>query len=90
MDFFFDPKGVAVVGATPEPYSSGRNLLMNLTLGYQGPVYPVNPKYKHIDNHTCFAGYQRCFGPRLDLDPCPDCASGFRRVYHKRCPGSND
>jgi len=54
MDFFFEPKGVAVVGATPEPYSGGRYLLTNLTLGYQGPVYPVNPKYDEILGFKCY------------------------------------
>ena len=66
MDFFFDPKGVAVVGATPEPYSSGRNLLVNLTLGYQGPVYPVNPKYDEILGFKCYPRISDINGP-LDL-----------------------
>jgi acetyltransferase len=66
MDFFFDPKGVAVVGATPEPYSSGRNLLVNLTLGYQGPVYPVNPKYDEILGFKCYPRVSDINGP-LDL-----------------------
>ncbi len=48
MNFFFEPHGIAVVGATPEAYSGGRNLLTNLQLSYQGPIYPVNPKYKEI------------------------------------------
>jgi acetyltransferase len=66
MDFFFEPKGVAVVGATPEPYSSGRNLLVNLTLGYQGPVYPVNPKYDEILGFKCYPRISDINGP-LDL-----------------------
>lgn len=48
MNFFFHPNGIAVVGATPEPYSGGRNLLTNITSGYKGPIYPVNPKYEEV------------------------------------------
>ena len=66
MDFFFEPKGVAVVGATPEPYSGGRYLLINLTLGYQGPVYPVNPKYDEILGLRCYPSVSGIDGP-LDL-----------------------
>lgn len=54
MDFFFEPKGIAVVGATPEPYTGGRFLVSNLTLGYKGPIYPVNPKYNEVLGLKCY------------------------------------
>ena len=66
MNFFFDPKGVAVVGATPEPYSGGRNLLTNLTLGYQRPIYPVNPNYEEVLGRKCYPSVREIDGP-LDL-----------------------
>jgi acetyltransferase len=66
MDFFFEPNGVAVVGATPETYSGGRYLITNLTLGYQGPIYPVNPKYDEILGLKCFPSVREIDGP-LDL-----------------------
>lgn len=66
MDFFFNPNGIAVVGATPEPHSGGRNLLANLTFGYQGPVYPVNPKYDEILGLKCYPRISEINGP-LDL-----------------------
>jgi acetyltransferase len=66
MDFFFEPNGVAVVGATPEPYSGGRFLIANLTLGYPGPIYPVNPKYDEILGLTCYSKILDITGP-LDL-----------------------
>jgi acyl-CoA synthetase (NDP forming) len=65
IDFFFDPKGIAVVGATPEP-NGGRNLLTNLTQGYEGPVYPVNPKYDEILGLKCYSKVSEIKGP-LDL-----------------------
>ncbi len=54
MDFFFEPKGIAVVGATPERYQGGQYLVTNLTLGYTGPVYPVNPKYEEVLGLKCY------------------------------------
>ncbi len=66
MDFFFEPNGVAVVGATPETYSGGRYLIANLTLGYQGPIYPVNPKYHEVLGLKCYPSVREIDGP-LDL-----------------------
>lgn len=66
MDFFFEPNGIAVIGASPEPYSGGRNLVMNLTLGYKGPVYPVNPKYDEVLGLKCYSKVSDIEGP-LDL-----------------------
>lgn len=48
LNYFFEPKGIAVVGATPQAGKGGYNLLKNVTLGFEGSIYPVNPKYKEI------------------------------------------
>jgi acetyltransferase len=66
MDFFFEPNGIAVVGASPEPYTGGRNLVTNLTLGYRGPIYPVNPKYDEVLGLKCYPKVSDIEGP-LDL-----------------------
>lgn len=42
---FFDPHGVAVIGASADPSKLGHAVLKNiLDSGYDGPVYAVNPK----------------------------------------------
>jgi len=42
---FFHPEGVAVIGASSQPNKLSYGVLHNLvTHGYDGPVYPVNPK----------------------------------------------
>jgi len=42
---FFHPQGVAVIGASSKPNKLSYGVLSNLaTHGYDGPVYPVNPK----------------------------------------------
>jgi acetyltransferase len=66
IDFFFEPNGVAVVGATPERYHGGRHLVTNLTLGYKGPIYPVNPKYDEVLGVKCYPRVSSIEGP-LDL-----------------------
>jgi acyl-CoA synthetase (NDP forming) len=66
MDFFFEPKGIAVVGATPERYHGGRHLVANLTFGYKGPIYPVNPKYHEVLGLKCYPKVSDIEGP-LDL-----------------------
>jgi acyl-CoA synthetase (NDP forming) len=66
MDFFFEPKGIAVVGATPEPYQGGHYLVTNLTLGYKGSIYPVNPKYNEVLGLKCYPKVSDIEGP-LDL-----------------------
>jgi len=45
----FEPQSVAVVGASTTPGKAGSNILDNLLrLGYEGQVYPVNPKAEVI------------------------------------------
>ncbi len=66
MDFFFEPEGIAVVGATPERYHGGQYLVANLTLGYQGPIYPVNPKYNEVLGLKCYQKVSDIESP-LDL-----------------------
>lgn len=49
LHFFFQPRSVAVIGATSRPGSVGSVLVRNLiTAGLEAPVYPVNPKRNHV------------------------------------------
>jgi acyl-CoA synthetase (NDP forming) len=46
---FFEPESVAVIGASRVPGKGGYNIIENLLrLGYQGRIYPVNPRAKKI------------------------------------------
>ena len=45
LEFLFRPRSVAVIGASHNPKKIGYKILSNiLSGGYQGKVYPVNPK----------------------------------------------
>jgi len=55
LESLFDPQAVAVVGASANPVKLGHSVLDNLTkYGYQGQIYPINPKEKEILGHTCY------------------------------------
>ncbi len=55
METFFNPPSVAIVGATEKPGSLPGIILKNLLgMGFQGKIYPVNPKYKTVFGLTCF------------------------------------
>jgi len=48
LDAMFAPGSVAVIGATDRPGTVGRTVLDNLLHGFQGKVYPVNPKHEAV------------------------------------------
>lgn len=66
MEFFFNPQGIAVVGATPNPLKGGHAILRNILLGYRGGIYPVNPKYREIEGLPCYPRVSAIPGP-VDL-----------------------
>ena len=50
LGFFFEPKSVAIVGASRTPGKIGNTILRNLLkLGYRGRIFPVNPGASEID-----------------------------------------
>ncbi|MGB9109918.1 MAG: CoA-binding protein, partial [Telluria sp.] len=56
----FAPKSVALVGATERPGSVGATVLRNLQDGgYQGRIFPVNPKYASIAGLPAWADVAR-------------------------------
>ncbi|MFO7665026.1 MAG: acetate--CoA ligase family protein [Desulfobacterales bacterium] len=54
MEFFFKPKGIALIGASSNPYKGGNFILKNLLNGYKGKIYPVNPAYPQIEGLKCY------------------------------------
>ena len=56
---FFQPAGVAVIGASSDPTKLGYGIVENLVhprYGFPGPVYPVNPKAAEILGRKCYPG----------------------------------
>ncbi len=49
LNNFFNPKSIAVIGASRTPGKVGYDILENiLQYGYQGAVYPINPGASEI------------------------------------------
>ncbi len=52
---FLNPRGVAVVGVSNDAGRIGGQALRLLTdFGYQGKIYPVNPKYPDVKGIACY------------------------------------
>ncbi|AMO86584.1 succinyl-CoA synthetase subunit alpha [Solibacillus isronensis B3W22] len=55
LDALFNPKSIAIIGASPDSKKiGGRPLSYLQNYGYKGDVYPINPKYDEINGLTCF------------------------------------
>ena len=54
MQFFFRPRGVAIVGATVNHQRGGYHILYNAGRAFRGRIYPVNPHYREIEGIPCF------------------------------------
>jgi acetyltransferase len=68
LNYLFDPKSVAVIGATLRPHSVGATVLNNIIEGgFRGKIFPVNPKYDMLGALPCYAKVK-------DLPQIPDLA----------------
>lgn len=57
LDALFDPRSVAVVGASDTPGSVGATVWRNLRRGgFEGPCWPVNPRRGTVGGEPAFAG----------------------------------
>jgi len=68
MEHAIAPKSLVVVGASNRAGSLGKVVLTNiLAAGFDGEIWPVNPKYTEV-------GGRRCFNRVEDIDGIPDFA----------------
>lgn len=67
MQSFFNPRAVAVIGASRDRNTIGGRLFRNiLDGGFQGPVYPVNPTSPHVQSVAACKSILDCPDP-VDL-----------------------
>ncbi len=60
LDRFFNPRRIAVVGASDRDNSVGAKLLKNLIgVGYKGAVYPVNPFRPIVQGVTAYPAVEK-------------------------------
>ena len=66
LEKVFDPRSVALIGASQREGALGRTVLRNLReAGFPGSILLVNPKYRQIDGEPCVARIE-------DLTQVPD------------------
>ena len=52
---FYDPKSVAVIGASATKGKVGYSVMNNLIKdGYKGKIFPINPKSEEILGHKAY------------------------------------
>ena len=93
IDDIFHPSSIAVVGASQEESSFGHQYLQVLVeSGYQGRLYPVNPREKEILGIRVYPSLNDipgkvdyvicCINARLVLDLLAQCARKNVRAVH--------
>ncbi len=56
LEYLFAPRSVAVIGASERPASVGYTVMRNLLAdGFEGPIWPVNPKYAQVAGRQAYA-----------------------------------
>jgi len=66
LDYIFHPRSVAVVGASPQLGFAGVGtsfLFAIQSMGFEGGLYPVNPKHQQILGLKCYASLVDIPGP---------------------------
>ena len=64
MKYLFEPRGVAVIGASQTKGKIGYKVVENIVLGgYKGNVYPINPRGGHLLGHTVYKALGDVEGP---------------------------
>ena len=67
LEVFFEPESVAIVGASDNPMKFGYYPLKNLLdLGFEGKIYPVNPKHETVQGMRCYRSITEIEG-KVDL-----------------------
>jgi len=55
LEALFQPRSIAVIGASEKP-TVGRRIVASLDrIGFTGKIYPVNPSYSTVLGHACHA-----------------------------------
>jgi acyl-CoA synthetase (NDP forming) len=60
------PRAIALVGVSPKGGAGVRILQSNERFGFAVPTWPVNPNYREIAGHRCYASFK-------ELPEVPDC-----------------
>ena len=80
MNRLFDPRSIAIVGASGKQSSmTARPLEYLIASGYEGDIYPVNPRYEEISGLTAYPSLD-AIGADVDLVLVADTMSAARHA----------
>ena len=83
LDRLFSPKAIAVFGASTRENAVGTRLYQNLLdAGFDGPVYPINPKYKKLLGNRCYPSIHDING-NIDLAVITTPANTVPEIIHE-------
>jgi acetyltransferase len=55
FDDIFKPRSIGIIGTSRKKGTLGREILHNLlTYGFNGPIYPINPKAEYVHSMKCY------------------------------------
>jgi acetate---CoA ligase (ADP-forming) len=82
LDALLRPKSIAILGASERP-SIGRSLIVSArNIGFDGKLYPINPKYPELLGHRCYPSVEA-------LPEAPDVVAfcvGYGRILENFLP----
>ena len=92
LKYFFEPKSVAIIGASKTPGKAGNEILVNmLANGYAGKIYPVNPSGEEIMGLPSYRSVKE-IPERVDLAvfivPAEKTLEPLRECAGKRIPAA--
>ena len=92
MNRIMKPDAVAVIGASAEEGKIGNSVMRNLINGgYQGKIYPINPKADEIMGHKCYKSVKDVDG-EIDIAvfaiPAKFVPQALEEVGEKKIPGA--
>jgi len=83
LELFFKPRGIAVIGASRNPEKIGYQLLKSLVeAGYEGEIYPINPKADEILGLKAYPSISKVSG-KVDLAIIAIPAEGVSEVLRE-------
>ena len=91
LEQLFNPRAIAVIGASDRPLSVGATVFANLLAGgFAGEIIPVNPKHNDVQGKPCFASVKEINQP-IDLavivTPAATVAQVLRECGEKKIAG---
>jgi acyl-CoA synthetase (NDP forming) len=92
LNYFFEPRSVAVIGASSTPGKAGNEILVNMRAnGYAGKIFPINPSEKEILGFKAYRSVKDIPEP-VDLAvfiiPAEKTLSAIRDCAEKKIPAA--